>query len=357
MSLQQQVLSELNACRKNPSGYALKLQKTLNYYNGKIFTMPGSVPIETEEGKENVVDCIGYLKSLKPISQLVYNTSLESAAKDHANDIGPSGATGHIGKNGSQANERVEKYALWEGAFAENIDYGNDKAEDIVISLLVDDGVPERGHRLNILNPDLLNVGVAFASHKDLDYVCVIVFAQVVKEKKIEEKPQIVRPKEKAKEFDPSEFERPGFSKDDIWEMKEAFDVLDVDKSGTIEPQELKNVLEEFGFDAKNTTIFQLISELDTDGSGQIDFGEFLDMVSGKTADENSMEEVRKVFNIFDSDKTGHITLKNLKQISKELGEMLSEETLRNLISKGDSNSDGLVSFEDFYYIMTRTVL
>ena len=170
-------------------------------------------------------------------------------------------------------------------------------------------------------------------------------------------KKPLVRPKEKPKPFDPKEYLRPGFNEDDILEIKEAFDVLDTDKSGAIDPSELKSVVEEFGLDSRNSTMFQMVSDLDTDGSGGIDFNEFLDMISGKTADENSMEEIRKVFNIFDSDKTGHVNLKNLRSLSKEIGEMMSDETLDNLIRKGDSNSDGLVSFEDFYYIMTRTVL
>ena len=178
------------------------------------------------------------------------------------------------------------------------------------------------------------------------------------KDQKTNEKSQpLVRPKEKPKEFDPSKYLRAGFNLDDVIEMKEAFDTLDSDKSGNIDPNELKNVIEEYGLDAKNSAIFQLVSELDTDGSGKIEFEEFLDMIAGKAEDHNSMVEIRKVFNVFDSDKTGHITLKNLKQIVSELGEMISDETLANLIAKGDSNSDGLVSFEDFYYIMTKTIL
>ena len=133
--------------------------------------------------------------------------------------------------------------------------------------------------------------------------------------------------------------------------------MFDVDKSGSIDPKELKDVIEDFGLDARNAAILDMVSELDVDGSGKIEFGEFLDMISGKTADENSMEEIRKVFNIFDTDKTGFITFANLKQISIEVGEQISDDTLKNLITKGDSNSDSLVSFEDFYYIMTKTIL
>jgi uncharacterized protein YkwD len=48
---------------------------------------------------------------------------------------------------------RVEKYGSWSGSIAENIDMGNSNSVDIVIALIVDDGVPTRGHRNNIFDP------------------------------------------------------------------------------------------------------------------------------------------------------------------------------------------------------------
>jgi uncharacterized protein YkwD len=48
---------------------------------------------------------------------------------------------------------RVERYAAWSGSIAENIDMGNSASVDIVIALIVDDGVPTRGHRNNLFDP------------------------------------------------------------------------------------------------------------------------------------------------------------------------------------------------------------
>jgi centrin-1 len=360
------VLQELNLCRADPRQYAAKLEKTLKFYKGNVYSRPGKEPIETEEGRSNVQSCISLLKSSARLPTLTASAALSKAASLHAGDLGQSGQLGHVGSDGSSPEQRIERFALWQGHIGENIDYGNDSAEDIVISLLVDDGVADRAHRLNILSPDHLLAGAASAPHSEMGSVCVILFAQALSEKpdekpaatnKKEAKPPLITPKPKPKAFDPSEFRRPGYTDEDIVELKEAFDLFDADKSGGLNPVELRQVIEDFGFDAKNLAIFQLVSELDTDGSGKIEFKEFIDMISGNTKDENSMEEVRKVFNVFDADKTGFITIKNLRQICNDLGEQYSDDTLKNLIEKGDSNSDGLVSFEDFYYIMTRTVL
>merc|ERR1739838_649914 len=58
------------------------------------------------------------------------------------------------------------------------------------------------------------------------------------------------------------------------------------------------------GFDAKNQTIFQMISDLDKDGSGQIEFEEFLDLMT-RMSDKDTRSEIEKVFRLFDDDKTG----------------------------------------------------
>ncbi len=67
-------------------------------------------------------------------------------------------------------------------------------------------------------------------------------------------------------------YERPGLTEDEIEEIKEAFDLFDTDGTGTIDPKELKSAMQSLGFEAKNQTIFQMISDLDKHSSGAIDF-------------------------------------------------------------------------------------
>ncbi len=52
--------------------------------------------------------------------------------------------------------------------------------------------------------------------------------------------------------------------------------------TGTIDPKELKAAMQSLGFEAKNQTIYQMIADIDKDGSGNIDFDEFLDMMTAK---------------------------------------------------------------------------
>ena len=154
--------------------------------------------------------------------------------------------------------------------------------------------------------------------------------------------------------FNAKKYERPGLTEDEIEEIKEAFDLFDTDGSGSIDPKELKAAMQSLGFEAKNQTIFQMISDLDKNKNGTIDFEEFLDMMTARMSDKDTREDVSKVFRLFDDDNTGTITLRNLRRVARELGETMTDEELQEMIDRADSNADGSVTMDDFYNIMTK---
>ena len=154
--------------------------------------------------------------------------------------------------------------------------------------------------------------------------------------------------------FNAKKFERPGLTEDEIEEIKEAFDLFDTDGSGNIDPKELRAAMQSLGFEAKNQTIYQMIGDIDKDGSGEIDFEEFLDMMTAKMSDKDSREDIMKVFNLFDDDQSGKISLRNLKRVAKELGETMTDAELLEMIERADNDQDGEINFEEFYSIMTK---
>jgi len=149
---------------------------------------------------------------------------------------------------------------------------------------------------------------------------------------------------------------RPGINEEEIEELREAFELFDTDGNGTIDPNELTSAMKNLGFEAKNHTVYQMISDIDKNGTGDIDFDEFLDLMTVKLGDSDSEEDVRKVFDLFDDDKTGHITIQNLKRVAKDLDENMSDAELLEMIERADSDQDGQINFDDFYSIMTKKV-
>ena len=110
------------------------------------------------------------------------------------------------------------------------------------------------------------------------------------------------------------------------------------------------------GFESKNGSIFQMLADLDADGSGAIDFGEWLALMTKRVNDKDSRANINKIFALFDDERTGFISIKNLRRVAQELGENVPESELQELITRADVDHDGLVSEEEFYTILTRKI-
>lgn len=182
-SLENEIVYEINMARTNPKGYASFLEEWKRYYDGKLLRIPGERSIMTEEGVTAVNEAIGFVHSMNPVPRLNPSRGMSWGARDHVKDQGSSGSSQHKGSDGSQPWDRVNRYGTWEKSIAENISYGSDKARNMVIGLIVDDGVPSRGHRKNIFNPDFRVIGVACGRHSTYRTICVINFAGGYKEK------------------------------------------------------------------------------------------------------------------------------------------------------------------------------
>lgn len=176
-SLEQEVVEEMNRARQNPSHYARHLEELKSYFDKDLLKLPGKIPVRTREGVKAVEEAIAFLKQARPLGPLKISEGMSRAARDHVLDQGRSGKTGHIGQDGSKPYERMERYGSWEGLSGENIAYGDETARMIVMQLIIDDGVPNRGHRENIFNPEFHFTGVAVGAHPVYRTMCVITFA------------------------------------------------------------------------------------------------------------------------------------------------------------------------------------
>jgi uncharacterized protein YkwD len=183
--LEQEVLAELNLARQKPLEYAKYVEEHRARFNADgTFTLRSRVRMVTKEGVKAVDEAIAFLKQVKAVGPLEYSAGLSRAARDHVEDLGPKGMVGHGGSDGSDPASRVKRYGEWETTTGENIAFGHDDARMTVIQLIVDDGVPSRGHRANIFHPKFKTVGIACGDHKVYRQMCVMDFAGGFKDKK-----------------------------------------------------------------------------------------------------------------------------------------------------------------------------
>ncbi|HEX6057435.1 MAG TPA: CAP domain-containing protein [Gemmatimonadaceae bacterium] len=180
--LETDILVEMNRARRDPRGYADLLERRLRHYEGNILRLPGQTPIRTEEGPAAVREAIRVLRGLQPVAPLGHAPGLSRAARDHVRDQGRRGTTGHRGSDGSSASDRVSRHGAWDVSVAENIAYGPATGREVVIGLIVDDGVPNRGHRTTIFDPTLRVAGAACGEHRGYGTMCVVNYAGVFAE-------------------------------------------------------------------------------------------------------------------------------------------------------------------------------
>ncbi len=173
---EQDLLTEINLARAQPQVYASYLAKLKPLFNGKEYKN-GDLAVTTEEGWSAVEDAIKFLRAAKPLGPLTVSHGLSLAALAHCKDQGGSGTTGHKGTDTSLIEQRVKPFGTWQGGIGENITYGNESARERLLTWLIDDGFPSRGHRRRLISADYRVAGVSCGPHPEFQSMCVITLA------------------------------------------------------------------------------------------------------------------------------------------------------------------------------------
>jgi centrin-3 len=124
-------------------------------------------------------------------------------------------------------------------------------------------------------------------------------------------------------------------------EIREAFNLFDMNNDGYLDYHELKVAIRALGFEYSKQEVLDLIREFDRDGRSLMHYEDFFAVMGAKVLERDPLEEIRRAFKLFDDDGTGKISLRNLRRVAKELGENLSDEELHAMIDEFDLDNDG----------------
>ncbi|KAJ4762489.1 hypothetical protein LUZ62_072864 [Rhynchospora pubera] len=138
-----------------------------------------------------------------------------------------------------------------------------------------------------------------------------------------------------------------------IADHREAFSLFDKDNDGFITKQELATVIRQLGQNPSDEDVQEMISEVDTDGNGTVDFSEFLSLMEKKLKETDSEDELREAFKVFDKDNNGFISASELRTVLMNLGENISDAEVDEMIKEADANGDGQVDYAEFVKMMT----
>ncbi|OQV17184.1 Troponin C [Hypsibius exemplaris] len=138
--------------------------------------------------------------------------------------------------------------------------------------------------------------------------------------------------------------------------FKKAFNMFDKEKQGFIHTRQIGSLLRTMGQAFEDKDLRELIAEVDTDGSGEIEFDEFLVLVSRFVVegDKAKMEqELRDAFRLYDKQGNGYINVSDLREILRALEDKITEEELDEMIAEIDTDGSGTVDFDEFMEMMT----
>lgn len=162
--VEKDVIFFINLVRINPHKFSVKILKPFISKN----------PNYSKRYSKSLFRDLNKAISIIPLKP---TKDLYLFAKNHAKTTGKKGKTGHRSVRGysfeKRTKELIKKYSL----VGENIHYGSNNALEIVIDLLIDDGIKGVGHRVNIMTRDYVFCSVSIQPHKEYVYNCVIDFA------------------------------------------------------------------------------------------------------------------------------------------------------------------------------------
>lgn len=148
--------------------------------------------------------------------------------------------------------------------------------------------------------------------------------------------------------------------------LVERFKMADVDGNGRIDREELRALLEstEQGTAYLFTEHWLPEAELekvmktyDTDGSGDISFDEFKQLIYDGILLDGKFSEYEDAFNAVDSSGNGTIGATELAKLFAELGQPLSMEKLVDIMQQYDKDESGQIDFREFLLMFRDKLL
>ncbi|KAK3146127.1 hypothetical protein QOZ80_3AG0216670 [Eleusine coracana subsp. coracana] len=143
-----------------------------------------------------------------------------------------------------------------------------------------------------------------------------------------------------------------GLTGEQIVAFQEAFSLFDKNGDGCITMEELAAVTRSLGLDPSDQELIDMMSEVDTDGNGIIDFQEFLSLIARKMKDGDGDEELKEAFEVLDKDQNGFISPTELRTVMTSLGEKMTDEEVEQMIKEADTDGDGQVNYDEFVLMM-----
>merc|ERR1712007_308247 len=150
--------------------------------------------------------------------------------------------------------------------------------------------------------------------------------------------------------------EQTNLANDEIKCLKVCFDLFDTKKQEFLSGDDLGDIMRAMGFRPSEEELADLLHEVDEDGSGEIEFGEFCKLCATFLVEDPDIETMKKelkdAFRIYDKEGLGYITTETLRGLIGELLAPLTDEELDGILEELDEDGSGSMDFDEFCEMM-----
>lgn len=143
------------------------------------------------------------------------------------------------------------------------------------------------------------------------------------------------------------------------------FALFDTEKQGSISVKELKSVLVQVSQEQQRPALQRVLAlpvfQQADNNNQRITQDEFVQLLTN--TEDSSEDQVRRVFNLFDKDRKGYISVHDLQRIATELGETdMQQEELEEMIQRASAMSarvgaEGRVTMEEFEAVLNHSLM
>ena len=315
------VLTEINKFRENP----LSVEKRLQSFKLGLSRLRANDPFLREI--ESFINALPHLQRNPPLQ---VNDTLCEAAQSQLDEFTRDPETYRNYRSGDELAHIVPNHYLKEGPVL-IVDDGAEEPYEVLNKMLLNKLDPQQFGRRTLCSDEFTQIGVAHTL-KDGDNYVICIFAY----KKARKHPPMPLPE------------------GDLSELKQAFDLFDVNHEEEISPKDTVEAMKSLGYDRKNPELYRIMKDLDTPDNETIDFPMFANHIINEITDKYSEDGIRTIFNLFvDNPKENTVSIINLKKIIEELGEKPSQQEIDRLLEiKGSVNAK--LTFDEFLEFMRR---
>ncbi|XP_068671767.1 calmodulin-like isoform X1 [Montipora capricornis] len=145
-------------------------------------------------------------------------------------------------------------------------------------------------------------------------------------------------------------------TEEQIEEYRDAFKFFDKDGNGFITTRELGAIMRSLGQNPTEIELQDMVNEVDYDGNGVVDFGEFVNMMINQNNNTLDQEELLEAFRTFDGDDKGYIFSNEIRYVMRHMGETIPEQDINEILQDHQDSRKRKITFEEFVKLVKPEV-